>query len=104
MSNLSRSSFYETVVNSGVNECDFLKSKIFKFKFKRPFSFYTVKYSDLARPDVISYKLYDSVDYWWLIMYVNDIVDPWNELEENDVIKVPNSQDVLDWLMDAKNA
>lgn len=102
MARFTRSNFYEKEVINGVNECDFLNNKISRFKIRRPVKYYTIKYGDLLRPDILSYKLYGRQDFWWLLLYVNDITDVWNELKENDVIKVPNEQDILDWLMESK--
>jgi len=103
MARYTRSNFYEKEVIEGVNECDFLRSKISRFKIKRPTKYYTITYDDLMRPDLLSFKLYGKQDYWWLLLYANNVIDPWNELQENDVIQVPDEQDILDWLMETKN-
>lgn len=38
---------------------------------------YSISGSD--RPEIVSYKLYDTVDYAWVLLLVNDIVDPFND-------------------------
>jgi len=41
------------------------------------------------RPDLISYDYYDTVDYWWAIMDVNEIRDVFTELVRGTVVVVP---------------
>lgn len=41
------------------------------------------------RPDIISQVFYGSVAYWWLIMIVNNISDPFEGLNVGDQIKIP---------------
>ncbi len=41
------------------------------------------------RPDIISQVFYGSVGYWWLIMLVNNISDPFEGLNVGDQIKIP---------------
>jgi len=38
--------------------------------------------------DNISYKFYNTPDLWWAICYVNDVVNPYEELEEGKAIKI----------------
>ncbi len=37
------------------------------------------------RPEVISYRLYDTTDYWWLVLMVNDIIDVSKQWPLSDV-------------------
>jgi len=41
------------------------------------------------RPDLISNIFYDTPSYWWLIMLVNNITDPFEQLNANDRILIP---------------
>lgn len=52
--------------------------------------YYQLKYQDVARPDIISQRLYGTTNYWWFIMWYNGVGDVWNDLRENMVIKYPS--------------
>ena len=41
------------------------------------------------RPDLISNVFYGVPDYWWLILFVNNIADPFEGLNEGDQILIP---------------
>ena len=41
------------------------------------------------RPDLISYVFYDTPAYWWLLMSVNNITDPFEGFNTNDRILIP---------------
>src|SRR3990167_2619069 len=41
------------------------------------------------RPDLISNVFYGTPDYWWLILFVNNIADPFEGLNEGDQILIP---------------
>jgi Base plate wedge protein 53 len=60
-----------------------------------PVGYYQIAENDVMRPDLISYKVYQTTDYWWLILYVNDIHDPLNDIKSGQVIKIPNILDIF---------
>ena len=60
-----------------------------------PFRYYTVSSMDVGRPDLISYKVYNDKNYWWIILHANNIFDVVNELKANTQIKIPNLSDYL---------
>ena len=41
------------------------------------------------RPDLISDIFYDTPANWWVIMEVNDINDPFENLNAGDPVKIP---------------
>jgi len=47
------------------------------------------------RPDLIAWKVYRDVRYWWLILHYNDIPDH-EELLSGMVLKLPSISDVED--------
>jgi hypothetical protein len=55
---------------------------------------YIVKQSDLDRPDLIAYDMYGNVELWWLIMWYNNILDPFS-LEVGDRLRVPDYQSLI---------
>ena len=42
------------------------------------------------RPDLISNIFYNTPSYWWVIMLVNGINDPFEQLNVGDRILIPN--------------
>ena len=48
----------------------------------------------VGRPDLISKKYFDAVEYWWIILKYNHINDPFNELGLNTILKIPNIRDI----------
>jgi len=61
---------------------------------KYPVSYYRVDAVDWMRPDLISYKCYGTVNYYWLIMLVNGVFDPFHELEVGRLLTIPNMLDI----------
>ena len=71
-----------------------MDNSLSRFVMNYPVSYYQIVESDVMRPDMISYKAYGTVNYWWLILYVNDIEDPLNDMVSGTVIKIPNIIDI----------
>ena len=42
-----------------------------------------------GRPDLISYDVYGTTSYWWLVCASNNIIDPFEELKAGKTIKLP---------------
>ena len=42
------------------------------------------------RPDLISDIFYRTPEYWWMILWYNNIDDPFEGLNVGDQIKIPN--------------
>ena len=41
------------------------------------------------RPDLISNLFYGTPEYWWLLMLVNGVTDPFEQFKPGDRIKIP---------------
>ena len=41
-----------------------------------------------GRPDLLSFMVYGTVDFWWLLCLINGISDPFLHLKAGDQIKV----------------
>jgi hypothetical protein len=78
----------------GTPELDYLTNTLSKFTMNYPVSFYTVTESDLGRPDLISHKSYGDVGYWWLILMVNQVIDPFNGLTVGQNLMIPSLLDI----------
>ena len=102
MSRYNRSNFYPENSYNGDTTLDFALGSIAKLKIKRATTYYTIRYEDIARPDLLSYKLYGKIAYWYLLAEVNDIFDWWNDVVEGDVIQVIDEKDIQDWYMENK--
>ncbi len=56
-----------------------LRSRIKNVLLNRASLFYTYTIQDGDRPDILAFKFYGDVDLDWLILYANDIYDPYFE-------------------------
>lgn len=65
-----------------------------RYDFQYPATKYVVTESDVARPDLMSIKIYGRNDWWWFLMKYNGIDDVWNELYMGMVIAVPDVRDI----------
>ncbi len=80
---------------------DMTSNKIDDFNFSRPKTRYTVTEQDLYRPDNICIKGYNSLEaqnWWWIVMWYNEIFDVYNDLEIGDVLYLPNRLDIEDFV------
>lgn len=61
-------------------------------------TYHEVTVIDNLRLDLISYKYYLSVEYWWIIATANEILDPFN-IEIGTVLRIPAENLVIsEWL------
>jgi hypothetical protein len=100
----NRTNFFEVNVVDNVSECDLVMNQFDKFKITRPTNFYTVKETDLKRPDILSIKCYGKQDLFWILGKINFIDDWQNDLSVGDVLIVPNIQDIEDWILNVRKA
>lgn len=52
--------------------------------------FHTVTKPEEGRIDVISLIAYNNSRYWWIIALANNIIDPFNEIKEGVVLRIPS--------------
>jgi hypothetical protein len=92
--NTSRYYYGESVINhKGVNVRtsvgsemdDFISGLDSRFKFR----YGKIPSPHGNRPDLTSNIFYESVKWWWLIQQYNSIVDPFEEYNPGDIIKIP---------------
>ena len=60
-------------------------------------SYYRVSSADFMRPDMVSYRVYGVVDFWWVICLVNGVTSPLTELVDGLVLTIPNKLDIYDF-------
>jgi len=58
----------------------------------KPAGSFTVT-TEVGRPDVVSHKLYDSTQYWWMVLAYNNMVH-FDELVTGAVLKFPSLSDM----------
>jgi hypothetical protein len=57
---------------------------------------------EINRPDIISYKIYNHVQYWWIIMLFNDIYDETN-LPYYTLLEYPSLPDLENLYFELKS-
>jgi len=94
---MDRTEFYHRMSVDSTPELDLLWNTLSEFPMKYTPSYYRVVASDLLRPDLISYKVYGTVGFWWIILLVNDIDNPFTDLEEGMILEIPNKLDIYEF-------
>ena len=56
---------------------------------------YVLEEYEVGRPDLISYRYYKTPKLYWLILHVNDISDPFEDMYPGMLIRIPALQRVL---------
>lgn len=100
----NRDNFYQANTVNGILEQDILRNYWELFEIKRQMSFFTITRSYIARPDLLSLKMYRSMDYWWIIAKINNIDDWWNDLKVEDIIQVPDLADIEEFYSKVRSA
>lgn len=86
--------FFQIITVRGNQEYDFLQNSLSNFTMSYPVQYYRVVQEDLMRLDLVSYKNYQTVDYWWLIGYVNGVENIWTDMNVGDLYTIPNVLDI----------
>ena len=60
---------------------------------------YVITSNDEKRPDLISYNIYNTVKYWWLLILYNEILDS-DELKKDKQLKYFDINDLNKLIMD----
>lgn len=102
MARLDRTNFYNKFDVNGVKESDLVYNNWGLFELKRPIVFCQISRSFIGRPDLISYRYFGVIDYWWIILKINNIDDPWNDLVLGNQIMIPDANDIEDWILAIK--
>lgn len=92
---MDRTKFYNKVTTDDIEELDFLYNSLSDFITEYSIGYYRVQSSDLLDPAIISYKCYGDVGFWWIILLYNNIENPFTDLVEGMVLKIPNRLDIF---------
>ena len=56
------------------------------------YSKYTVTSADTGRIDLIAYRYYEQVTWWWVIATYNKIANPLTDMEVGQVLRIPKKE------------
>ena len=91
---MNRTNFYTVVTVDGTQELDFLWNPLSAFTMEYEPTYYRVTAVDLMRPDLISYKVYSTVRFWWVICLVNQIDSPLTDIQPGTILTIPSKLDI----------
>lgn len=91
---MDRTTFYKIETIDNIAELDFLHNALSEFDTAYPVTYYRVLGIDVMRPDLISYRHYGTVNYWWIIMLLNNIDNPLTDIEVGSILKIPSKLDI----------
>jgi hypothetical protein len=94
---MSRLNFFEKTTVDSTEELDFLQTNFANFNLKYSVDYYRVGDVDLMRLDDISYTVYNTVEYWWIIGLINGVEDPYTGLTPGEILQIPNILDIYDF-------
>ena len=94
---MDRTTFFSRVTVDGTPELDLLYNSMDRFTTARPVTEYRIVEEDQMRPDLISFKVYGSAEFWWVVMFFNEIYNPLMDIVVGNVLKIPNILDVYDF-------
>lgn len=60
------------------------------FSRAQDFALHQITDFDKGRLDLISFRYYGTVDYWWVIADANDMIHPLREMEVGSYIRIPS--------------
>jgi hypothetical protein len=92
-----RTSFYNQHIIKNNLENDLVDNYWDLFKIKRPLRYFSITRQFLQRPDLLSYAVYQDMNYWWIIAKYNLIDDWWNDVTIGNTISIPSLEDIDDW-------
>jgi len=91
---MKRTRIFSKVTVDTVDSLDHLHNSLSGFVMEYQPTYYRITSSDLMRPDMISYKAYGTVKFWWVVSMVNDIDDCFNDIVVGGLLKIPNILDI----------
>jgi len=85
--------------HEGLHDFDYLVSRFDRSFYDLPFFNHGLLPEDAGRPDRLSYKVYNDVDFWSYILLFNKIADPILGFTEGMSIKIPMKTQLQTWLV-----
>jgi len=97
----NRLDLMDTVTIDGVQEKDPLTMQVRDFVARRHSRQHIAHQTVRSRPYLTSIEEYSSVGYWWFILEINNIDDPY-EVPQDVKLTIPSLDDYYDWFRDQK--
>lgn len=94
---MERTDFYNKVTVNDIEEYDYLYNNISKLTLTYPVSYYRIQENDLMRMDLISFRVYGSSEYWWIIATINGVEDLFHDMEVGQLLTIPNKLDIYNF-------
>jgi hypothetical protein len=94
---MKRTTFFKKETVDGIDELDYLYNNLSDFKMIYEPTYYRVTDSDVPDPALISFTAYGSVEFFWIILLVNDIEDPFSELVSGLLLTIPHKLDIYNF-------
>lgn len=94
---MKRTKFFKKETVDGIDELDFLYNNLSDFTMIYEPTYYRVTDADVPDPGLISYKAYGSVEFFWVILLVNSIEDPFSELTPGLILTIPHKLDIYNF-------
>lgn len=60
--------------------------------------------SDIGRLDRVSYNIYGTPEYWWMIADANNYIDPIRDMKIGDFMKIPRRSILDNYAQRSQNA
>jgi hypothetical protein len=98
----NRATFFKPEILDGIPELDLSEGKFSLFETKAQVRMYQLDSYEAFRPDIISYRIYNTTSYWWILMKYNNIIDPLEELVPGLILKVPDASDIRNFVREVK--
>jgi len=71
---------FERVKYNNVDTVNIMNSVIARYKpFRSTSLFYFYTLLDGEKVEDVSYKIYETIQYWWIILAINNIIDPYHD-------------------------
>jgi nucleoid-associated protein YgaU len=93
MSGFNIEEHYRPVQVAGILERDPLQTDILDFRLVDATSRYVVKEDEIGHYDLISFRAYGIEELYWVIMLVNNVVNPLSDLYPGMVLTIPSLTD-----------
>jgi len=95
---MDRTRFFKKEIVEGVEEFDFLQNNLSKFTMNQQPIYYRLTSIDRKRPDLISYRNYGRVGYWWVVCLASGIEDPFFDTQVGVVATIPSIVDIQNFV------
>jgi len=84
------------------NECDLATFRLNEKSVNKS-SINFVAERHVGRPDLLSYDLLGDWELWWAVLKMNNIEDPFNDIERGMVLETPESEFMPDYFNSNRN-